>query len=164
MIYNRFLVAIILSSVISSNVYADNNDFKPMDTDDYKDKNKYNFGSILDNIGGKKKVISKILKSSDDNDNKNIKRIQYSKEKMKTWEKAISLVKNYNIEYMNKESGEIRTEPIKIREFDSTDVCSYVIYIVIDENGKGKVDIMSKEDSKERLQKFSEEFTKKLNK
>ena len=120
--------------------------------EDYKDVNRYNFGSLWKN---KDEDLKKMFGSKKDSKSTLQKKVECSEEKAKVWKVVMNFLKDYNLEYVDKTSGEIRTERTKIKEFDQTESCEYVISVKINDKGKFFVDVLSDEDSKSRLKKHS---------
>ncbi len=116
--------------------------------EDYKDNNRYGFGSL---IKGKNAVLKKYF-SEKESGNFNIeKSTEVNSEKDKVWTSAISVLKEFPFELMDKNNGVLETEYVKIKQFDSTNTCSYKIKIKIDNTGKYTVNILSRNDSGARL-------------
>ncbi|MDR1333087.1 MAG: hypothetical protein LBJ69_01640 [Holosporales bacterium] len=81
--------------------------------------------------------------------------------KDKHWRAAMRVMAEYHVAHADKDKGEIRTEKIKIKEFDKTETHSYVITVHVEES-KVTVEVKSETDTKEHCCNLSCEVHSKI--
>lgn len=137
-----------------------NQNFKAEEPIDYKDNAKYGFGSL---IKDKDSVFKKYFsKSSDEKEKISIEKVKSDSKSDDLWTAAIVALKDFPIEFMDKKSGKIETEKVKIKEFDNTGSCTYKITVTVLNDKDINVIVDSTEDSKLRLKKHSEILKSKI--
>lgn len=160
-IMNLKNIVALLSGIVFLSGCANQN-FKADEPVDYKDQNRYGFGSLIKN---KDSVLRKYFGSNNSEDPDKIvveKPASCSSAKDSLWDRVILSLRNFPIEFMDKKSGRIETEKVKIKQFDNTESCLYKIIITVLNDKDIDVIISSSEDSDFRLKKHAETLKKQI--
>ena len=141
-----------------------NQNFKAEEPIDYKDNSKYGFGSLVkDKDSALRKYFSK---NSDENIEKKediaIEKVKSNSKKDDLWTATIVALRDFPIEFMDKKSGKIETEKVKVGQFDNTSSCTYKIIVSVLNDKNLSINIISAEDSKLRLKKHCEILKSKI--
>lgn len=151
--------ACLLSLAILMSGCADQS-FKAEEPVDYKDSAKYGFGSL---VKGENSAFNKYFnKKNASDDGIAVEKVSASNPKDKLWNSAIVVLKDFPIEFMDKKSGRLETEKVKVKLFDSTETCSYKISVRIVEANNINVVVTSVEDSSIRLKKHAETIKSRI--
>ncbi|MBR1479478.1 MAG: hypothetical protein IJ599_01070 [Alphaproteobacteria bacterium] len=132
---------------------ADQN-FKAEEPVDYKDNAKYGFGSL---IKDKNSVLRKYFSKEEAQDKTiSVEKVASASKCDGIWSASMSALKDFPIEFMDKKSGRIETETVKVLQFDSTETCSYKVFVKVLNDRDVSVVVASNEDAPLRLKKHAE--------
>jgi len=135
-------------------------EFKAEAPIDHEERQKYGFGSVLDqgsilgNVFHPKEDKSKSEKQKKDSSILEVKKSETTKpisKRDKLFDSASLVLKDFPLIKLDKNLGRIETDEAKVAAFDNTNTCSYKIIVAIDKNSEVSVIVSSKEDSKVRL-------------
>ncbi len=134
--------------------------FEAKEPVDYKDSAKYGFGSL---VKGENSAFNKYFNNKNASDDGiAVDKVSASSPKDKLWNSTIAVLKEFPIEFMDKKSGRLETEKVKVKLFDSTETCSYKINVRISEADTISVVVTSVEDSSIRLKKHAETIKSRI--
>lgn len=151
--YSLWFIPILMTGCSDKNLEAG----EPID---YKDELRNSYGSL---IKDKDSVLRTYFsKSSDKGKAGLIQRASGSTSKDKMWNAVFDALSEFPIEFMDKKSGKIETEKVKIQDFDNTGSCMYKISVTIHNEKDIDVVVTSPEDSDVRLKKHAETIKSKI--
>ena len=153
----RLLCGLLIGILVSG---CSNENFKAEEPVDYKDDARYGFGSL---IRGERAPLKKYLDKKDTFSNEIVvEKVSANTPKDKLWSSAIVALKDFPIEFMDKKTGKIETDMVKVKLFDSTETCAYKIVVQLKGEGNVDVTVASQEDSAVRLKKHAETIKSKI--
>ena len=135
------LVSLLVAGCADRNLKADA-------PEDYKDQVKFGYGSL---IKDKDSVLRKYFDKSSKESEISAEKVSASSRKDGMWNSVIVALKDFPIEFMDKKSGRIETESVKVKFFDSTESCTYKISVTVLSETNVDVVVTSAEDSSIRL-------------
>lgn len=137
-----------------------NQKFKTEEPVDYKDNAKFGFGSL---IKGEDATLRKyFLKNSTKENELTVEKVRADSSRDHIWNSALAILQDFPLEFMDKQSGKIETEKVRVKMFDTTETCTYKIRIKIINEKDVDVVVSSDEDSKPRLKKHAETIRSKI--
>lgn len=136
-----------------------NQNFKADEPIDYKEQAKIGYGSL---IKDKDSVLRKYFGKDSAKDEITVEKVSTNSKIENLWNSALIALKDFPIEFMDKKSGKIETEKVKVKAFDNTETCTYKIFVTIKNESEVNVVVTSSEDSSVRLQKHAETIKSKI--
>ncbi len=156
----NFKTSICLLSLATFISGCTNQEFKAEVPEDYKDNARYGFGSLIKGENASlKKYFGRINASNND---LAVEKLSTANQKDKLWNSAVTVLKDFQIEFMDKKTGRITTGEAKVKAFDSTETCLYKVDVTLRSTTDINVVVISNEDSWVRLKKHAGTIKSKI--
>lgn len=136
-----------------------NQTFKADEPVDYKDQVKFGYGSL---VKDKDSALRKYFGKASEESEVAVEKVSTNSNKDNLWDATLATLKDFPIEFMDKKSGKIETDRVKVNMFDNTGTCTYKIFVTVKNDSDIDVVVTSNEDSNIRLKKHAETIKSKI--